>query len=722
MKTPSIAARAILCAIALGLAMTGARAYQEEPDDARDRAVMERFLAVLEKTPRRGTALDRVYGYHVERGSLDAFLKTYRDRVAANPGDGASWLVIGLVEGQRGRDAAAVEAFRKAESARPDDPLPPYYLGQALVLVGQPDAAAEAFERSLARKPSRTDLLDVYQALGRVHQRAHRDDKALAVWDRLEKAFPDDPRVQEQIAHALADESQDAPALARFEALAKSARDQFRRVQFALEAAELKVRLGKPKDALADLEKLLGQLDPESWLAREVRRRVEDVFTRTDDLAGLSTYYEQWIKKTPDDVEAMARLGRTLAAQGRLVDARKWLDEAVKRAPSRRELRLALIEQLAADRKFAEAASQYEQLARLEPNNPDVVRDWGRMLLKDTSKPEAERRKAAGAAWRRLAPDDSKDAVAVAQAADLFRQASLPDEAIALYQRAIKLAPDSGQYREYLGEYYHALKRPADALATWRATAEGPNRTARNLGRLGEILSGFGYRKEAVEPLVEACKREPDDFDLRLKLANLYLDLERPNDALPELDRAEKLALAEEQSDAVLDRQIRAYQDSGTLAARVESLRESLSKSPTAAGWTRLARLLEADGKASDASQAISKATAIDPKSLPAWVATARLKEASGDLLGAADALRTLAKLDRRSRTDYLTGIAKLEARLGRRGPRSKRAGTSSPPRPGTRRITSSSPSCASSSASRRKDWTPSGGPRGRTRPTPRRR
>jgi len=190
-------------------------------DEARERKVLDRFLAVLEKAPRRGTALDRVYGFHVERGSLDPFLKTYRDKVAADPDDGGSWLIIGLVEAQRGRDASAVEALRKAEATRPDDPIPSYYLGQALVLVGQPDAAADAFERALTRKPARADLLEIYQALGRVHQRAHRNDKALAVWDRLEKAFPDDPRVQEQIAHALADESQDLAALTRFEALAK---------------------------------------------------------------------------------------------------------------------------------------------------------------------------------------------------------------------------------------------------------------------------------------------------------------------------------------------------------------------------------------------------------------------------------------------------------------------------------------------------------------------
>src|SRR4030081_3130366 len=96
--------------------------------------------------------------------------------------------------------AAPVAPCRRAEAARPDAPLPAYYLGQALVLVGQPDAAVEAFERALTRKPARADLLEIFQALGRVHQRAQRYDQALAVWNRLEALLPDDLRVQEQIA------------------------------------------------------------------------------------------------------------------------------------------------------------------------------------------------------------------------------------------------------------------------------------------------------------------------------------------------------------------------------------------------------------------------------------------------------------------------------------------------------------------------------------------
>ena len=223
-------------------------------EEAREQRSVERFLSLLEKNPRKGTALDRVYGYHVERGTLDPFIKSYHDRLAKKPQDGAGWLILGLLEGQRGQDAAAVTALRQAETNRPDDPLPPYYLGQALVLVGQPDQAAAAFERALERKPVRNDLLEIFQALGRVYQRTQKNDQALQVWNRLESLFPNDSRVQEQIASALADENQPAIALPRFEALAKKATDPFRQVQLAMRAADLKVRLGRSDQALHDFE------------------------------------------------------------------------------------------------------------------------------------------------------------------------------------------------------------------------------------------------------------------------------------------------------------------------------------------------------------------------------------------------------------------------------------------------------------------------------------
>ena len=134
-----------------------------------------------------------------------------RRKTDKGPDAGAAWMIVGLLESLRGQDAAAV-APAKAEKLATENYLASYYLGQSLVLVGQPDKAAEALERSIQRKPAQADLLDVYQAVG-VYQRAQKTDKALDVWNRLEKQFPNDAHVQEQIATTLLEENEFAAAL-----------------------------------------------------------------------------------------------------------------------------------------------------------------------------------------------------------------------------------------------------------------------------------------------------------------------------------------------------------------------------------------------------------------------------------------------------------------------------------------------------------------------------
>ena len=638
-------------------------------EEARELRSLERFLSLLEKNPRRGTALDRAYGYHVERGSLDLFIKSYQDRVAKDPGDGTVWMILGLLEGQRGQDAAAVAALQKAESTRPTDCLPAYYLGQALVLVGQPEQAAAAFERALERKPPRNELLEIFQALGRVYQRTQKNDQALQVWSRLETLFPNDARVQEQIALALAEENQPAQALPRFEALAKKAADPFRQVQLAMQAADLKVRLGQSDKALHDFETMLAKLRPDSWLHREVRRKIEEVFLRNDDQAGLVSYYEQWTKKEPEDIEALVRLGRTLASMGRAGEAQGWYEKAIKLAPTRRDLRLGLIAQLNQDQKYAEAAAQYEALDQADPNNPDTLRDWGALVLRDAARPLPDRKAAAAAIWQKLLLAKPNDAVATAQVADLLRQADMVDDALALYKKAIELAPTNPQYREYLGEYFHNLKRSEEAKAAWAKIAEGSNRNAKNLTRLAEVLAGFGYLKEAIAPLTEAVALETDNFSLRLMLAGYANRLERYDEAETQLETAAKLSERDEEKTAVVEaaRQERPGRRAARRAdrrtaqragGRPERVRRALANSRPLSGGRRQARR-----RRSRRSIGRSRSTRVR---FAAWTLAARIRESAGSLGDSADALRRLAEIDRRNRTEHLTGIAKLESRLGR--------------------------------------------------------
>ena len=324
----------------LGLALMCAawpvpRVSAQEGDDSAERKVMERFLTVLEKTPRRGTALDRVYGYHVEHGSLDDLVKRYEDRTKADPADGAAWLLLGPDRGPAGARRIGRGGAPRGRAAPADDPFAPL-LPRPGPRPGRPArrTAVDAFERALTRKPlagrppgdlpgpgpgppagqavrqGPGGLVPARGDLPRRHPRPRADRR------RARRGRPAGP----------------GPGQVR-EPWPRDVKDEYRKVQFAIEAAELKVRLGRSPDALADFERLLAKLDPGSWLFKEVRRKIEEVFLRGDDLAGLAKYYEGWIARTPDDVDAMARLGKTYAQLGRASDSRTWLDKAVKLAP-----------------------------------------------------------------------------------------------------------------------------------------------------------------------------------------------------------------------------------------------------------------------------------------------------------------------------------------------------------------------------------------------------
>lgn len=639
-----------------------------EAEEQKLRQTAERFLEVLERNPRRGTALDRVFGYHIEAGTIDAFVEELRQRTAKSPQDGTGWMLLGLIEAQRGREPAAVAAFREAEKRLPGNALAAHYLGQALVLAGQPDEAAAAFERAIERRPARADLLEIFQSLGRLHQRQQQADKALAVWNRLETLFPDDMRVQEQIAVTLIEEGKPELALPRFEALARQVKDEYRVAAFRVEAADIKVKLGRSKEGLVDFEALLAKLNPDNWLYRDVRRRIDDIYLRNEDQAGLAAYYEEWLRKNPDDVEGIARLARLLAATGRVPEARDWLEKALKRAPTRKDLRLALIEHLLAEKRHADAIAQYEILARTEPGNPDFIREWGRLILRDNTRPEAERKPAAAVVWRKLLEARPRDSLTTMQVADLFRKAEMTDEALELYRRAVELSPDAAQYREYLGEYLHSLKRTDEALATWREIAAGSKRTAENLARLAEVLAGFGFMEEGLENIRTACRMDEGEFKYPIQAADLCARAEKYDEALGHLDAAQKLASNPEETEIVVHRRIRSLQMADALEPAIDALRSELATGTgaTARQWCLLARYHDAARQYQQAARAIGRALALDEKSIPYRAAQARIYESSGNLQEAADAYRNLAAVDRRMRTEHLTHVARLESQRGR--------------------------------------------------------
>ena len=710
--TWSLVLAASVCAIAASPQNQTAPADDDPAvaEDAEARKSAERFLMVLERNPRKGTALDKLVEFHVDHESLDELITRLREKAEATEFEdsGRAWLVVGLIESSQGDAEEAQVALERADELLPKSAVASFVLGQNLMTLNRWSDAAAALERAIQRKPAPTDLLDVFQTLGRVQQRLAPGDEVVEVWTRLEKLVPNDPRVPELIAKTLLDDGHWEAALPRFEALANATKDLYRRSEFELEAVDLRMKLGQFEKALAEADRLLGGLKQDHWLFRETRRRVEEAFLAKDDAAGLIKHYEERLVKQPDDLDAVVRLSRALVSTDRRKDARARLDAGIKLAPTSVDLRLELIELLQSDQQFAEAIAQYEQLDRIAPNNPDYIRDWGFLVLKqaeggargsrasesenkEDEASHASRVRHAAAIWRKLVDAKPKDAVVAAQVAGLMSSAdkSLLDDAAELLRKAVELEPEALTHREQLGEVLDSAGKKDESLAAWRSMAEAPRRNANNLAQLADVLSRFGYRDETLTTIDAACELDRKSLELRFQQAELRRKWKQFESAMSALAEAAALADTPETFDRVVQVEVKVLSESEMLTGRIEELqalsadgrkpmadgRHPKPEDPStlvlanapAAQQFRLAKYLEAADKLREATVAARKAVELAPRNGVFIQAAAKMLTLDSQWLSAVELYERLLKIDRRFRIDSLRAIAELEQKLGRK-------------------------------------------------------
>ena len=627
------------------------------------------YLQRLKRQPGPGTTLDKVYAFQIDRGTLGTFLLELNAGAKAVAADGSDTMLVGLIEQRRGRFVAAKTAFEAAVIQRPKDPIAKRQLGQVLASLGKNSAAADTLEAALLLTTAPRDQSDIYQLLGRIYQRTLDPEQALNLWKRYESAFPGDAMVKEKIAGVLAQEGHDQAALQRYRALSAASRDPYKQTEFGTKVAELLLKLDQRDEAIQQFQKLLTQLKPDSWQADGIRDRIEQAFLKSDDHGGLVTYLKQWISQHPDDIHAMSRLARSLSATHDSAAARKWLQQAIAKSPSDAKLRESLIAELTNQKMFAEAALQYEQLAKIDAGNGQHLERWGRLVRRDSSVLEATRNAAATSIWTQLLQLAADDPVNVTHVAGLFRSAGMVEQAIPLYQQAIDLAPTAPQYVEYLGEYLHSLNRTDDALLKFGQMAAGERRTTENLSRLSQVLANFGYTEQALAAMTAAIELTPQFLDY-VRLATLLREAKRYEECLQQLGLAEQNVGNDEERRQLQQERIQCYQAADTLPQQIAEMQQQLTAASlsdtTEQQWQFLGLLQQTAGRLRDAAKSLQQAVRLNPGSTESWTLAADIMEKAGLLADASEAHKQLAAMDRRTQVEHLKRVAELEQQLGR--------------------------------------------------------
>ncbi len=293
-------------------------------------------------------------------------------KLSAEPGDkGATYLVLrGLLADQLGRSDDARQHLTAATTARPDDFRGWLALGDAAAHAGKWADGITAYQKGLATRVA-----------------------------------------GEEAAGALLDAEQFEEARGTFQKLVDLAEpNSMAHVQALMRLADVDARQGRTDAAVKGYEAILPQTAEGSWLNRQLRVQIEQLFRRDNDVPGLIAYYRRWTQANPKDVGALLLLSGALNELDRGPEALDTLRAAATLAPDRFEVRENLARRLSETKQFDEAIKVFTALTVDDPTEDRYWEELGEANWQKTQPPTAESKAAALTAWRHPAPPTARAA------------------------------------------------------------------------------------------------------------------------------------------------------------------------------------------------------------------------------------------------------------------------------------------------------------------------
>jgi tetratricopeptide (TPR) repeat protein len=477
-----------------------------------------------------------VAGAERERGHLDdasRWLETARERVrAGRPGpDGVKLSLaqsdLSLKKAPPDLKGAAGHIRAALADSKPGDAGRRALLRRLADLQGQGGdlVGAEASLRELLSTAAGAEALTLRRELGETLARGGKPKEALAEWRQLEKSYGpagDASRRADAKLHIgeLCEATQDdLGALAAYrEALAALPGQHPQRREVLEHLIALQRKRGELPALIAQLEKerpaaarsfadweLFARLYDERGdtpaaisayrqaLRREphsvdIRRRLIALLERSGAAAEVLREYEALITQIPGDARPYLELAERLERAGQRAQALAWLRRAAGRFGGDASLHSALCDLYQRWGENDLALAEAELLVRLDPRDESHLLTLGELYWVRGKKDKADE------IWRRLLSLFPSRALGQARLADVYAEHNLMNEALDLYQKAVKAEPQNLQIKRGLAQSLERLSRPKDAVATWEqiyfAASQPSDRPLRLEARqhLGKLL------------------------------------------------------------------------------------------------------------------------------------------------------------------------------------------------------------------------------------------
>lgn len=609
-----------------------------------------RYHDLLLRRPDSSTLFERFVDSWLDTGSkdgLEGFLKE-----SAATGGGPEWRLLATYQDWMGREEDALQAMTTAIEKAPED---------RSLLVGRAKLQARLlnFEAALADLEASEGAAGEEAATlkGTWLARAGRPKEALAAWQEVLAARPDDEELREDLIELLVGEGLYDEAVATGRELVTATKDPYQKALRLLRVAAVEVIAGKTEKGIETYRVVLDMTGEDSWLEKEVLAQVERIFQRAENTAGLRKFYQNLREDHPQRVSLRKGLASQMAANGEVEEAIALFREVLKLTPgdlqNRREFiklledseryTLALEELAVVLRDSGDAAADLEHMARLY----DLMKDQGG-LLQTLEK------------LRALRATDPAGVVAIAS---LFERYELSAKAEEILRNGRATYPEALEVSEALASHLAGAasteEQQAEATEIWLGMAEGAD--AEGLLRVARALLAHRRAVPCFELLASRIGEFPENILLLKQLCDAGLAAERPALALPYAISLARLAETPTELTSGLE-------EVAKLARRLD-LEEAIAdfqnqSQETVADWCILSELRELQGDSLASDAALAKASQLEDGPL-VLSQRIRILENRGQFQEAIAAVREMIALPKGERPINLRKLVSLLENTG---------------------------------------------------------